>query len=62
MVIGDRLSSTYFKENKRLFHNFGNVLVRGLINKLFKRVVHLYNSFIIPRKRISVFDTINNYS
>lgn len=36
MVIGDRLSSTYFKENKRLFHNFGNVLVRKLINVLFK--------------------------
>ena len=36
MVIGDRLSSTYFKENKRPFHNFGNVLVRTLINKLFK--------------------------
>ena len=36
MVIGDRLSSTYFTENKRPFHNFGNKLVRGLINKLFK--------------------------
>lgn len=36
MVIGDRLSSTYFTENKRPFHNFGNVLVRGLINSLFK--------------------------
>ena len=36
MVIGDRLSSTYFQENKRPFHNFGNVLVRGLINGLFK--------------------------
>ena len=36
MVIGDRLSSTYFKENKRPFHNFGNRLVRGLINALFK--------------------------
>lgn len=35
MVIGDRLSSTYFEENKRPFHNFGNSLVRGLINKLF---------------------------
>lgn len=35
MVIGDRLSSTYFQENKRQFHNFGNVLVRELINKLF---------------------------
>ena len=36
MVIGDRLSSTYFKENKRPFHNFGNKVVRFLINKLFK--------------------------
>ncbi len=36
MVIGDRLSSTYFTENKRLFHNFGNRIVRFLINKLFK--------------------------
>ncbi len=36
MVIGDRLSSTYFQENKRFGHNFGNVLVRGLINRLFK--------------------------
>lgn len=36
MVIGDRLSSTYFSENKRMFHGFGNKLVRYLINKLFK--------------------------
>lgn len=36
MVVGDRLSSTYFEENKRLFHNFGNSLVRYSINKLFK--------------------------
>lgn len=36
MVIGDRLSSTYFQENKRPFHNFGNKLVRHLINTLFK--------------------------
>lgn len=35
MVIGDRLSSTYFKENKRAFHGLGNRLVRGLINTLF---------------------------
>ncbi|WP_026652395.1 glycosyltransferase family 2 protein [Butyrivibrio proteoclasticus] len=35
MVVGDRLSSTYFQENKRPFHNFGNSLVRGSINKLF---------------------------
>ncbi len=36
MVIGDRLSSTYFTENKRPFHNVGNKLVRFLINKIFK--------------------------
>lgn len=36
MVVGDRLSSTYFTENKRKFHNFGNVLVRTSINGIFK--------------------------
>lgn len=36
MVVGDRLSSTYFTENKRPFHNFGNSLVRSLINHMFK--------------------------
>lgn len=35
MVVGDRLSSTYFTENKRPFHNFGNSVVRGSINRLF---------------------------
>lgn len=35
MVVGDRLSSTYFSENKRPFHNFGNTLVRKSINMLF---------------------------
>ena len=40
MVIGDRLSSTYFTENKRPFHNFGNRIVRGLINGLFKSDIH----------------------
>ena len=35
MVVGDRLSSTYFKENKRLFHNTGNTIVRKSINSLF---------------------------
>lgn len=35
MVVGDRLSSTYFEENKRPFHNMGNSLVRGSINRLF---------------------------
>ena len=36
MVVGDRLSSTYFTENKRLFHNFGNSVVRWSINTLFR--------------------------
>ncbi|PNV62600.1 glycosyl transferase [Clostridium sp. chh4-2] len=36
MVVGDRLSSTYFEENKRMFHNFGNNIVRMSINRLFK--------------------------
>ena len=35
MVVGDRLSSTYFEENKRPFHNFGNSIVRSSINSLF---------------------------
>ncbi len=35
MVVGDRLSSTYFTENKRPFHNFGNTLMRTCINRLF---------------------------
>ena len=36
MVVGDRLSSTYFTENKRPFHSVGNVLVRKLVNRFFK--------------------------
>ena len=35
MVVGDRLSSTYYQENKRPFHNMGNSLVKGSINALF---------------------------
>ena len=35
MVVGDRLSSTYFTENKRPFHGVGNKLVRGLVNRIF---------------------------
>ncbi len=35
MVVGDRLSSTYFSENKRPFHNFGNTLMRICVNRLF---------------------------
>ncbi len=40
MVVGDRLSATYFTENKRRFHNTGNRLVRGLINRLFAASIH----------------------
>ena len=40
MVIGDRLSSTYFTETKRPFHNDGNRLVRFLINKIFNNNIH----------------------
>ena len=36
MVVGDRLSSTYFEENKRPFHNLGNSMVRAFINTIFK--------------------------
>lgn len=52
MVIGDRLSSTYFEENKRPFHNFGNTLVRNLINWLFhanvKDIMTGYRAFSRP--------------
>jgi len=40
MVVGDRLSSTYAKENKRRFHNFGNDLVRFSINRVFKTKIY----------------------
>ena len=36
MVVGDRLSTTYFRENDRMFHNAGNRLVRKLINSIFE--------------------------
>ena len=49
MVVGDRLSSTYFTENKRPFHNFGNNLVKNSINALFhsniKDVMTGYRAF-----------------
>ena len=49
MVVGDRLSSTYFTENKRPFHNFGNSIVRKSINALFgsdiKDVMTGYRAF-----------------
>lgn len=39
MVVGDRLSSTYYEENKRPFHNLGNALVKSSINLLFKNSI-----------------------
>lgn len=49
MIIGDGLSSTYYKENKRPFHNFGDDLVRWLINTIFKSnitdIMTVYRTF-----------------
>lgn len=46
MVIGDRLSSNYFTENKHLFHNFGNSLVLKSINHLFRCNFKKLNTFL----------------
>lgn len=40
MAVGDRLSGTYFTENKRAFHNFGNQLVRNSVNFFFRGNIH----------------------
>ena len=57
MVVGDRLSSTYFTENKRPFHNLGNGLVRASINHLFgsdiKDIMTGYRAFINRRMQVS---------
>ena len=50
MVIGDRLSSTYFAENKRAFHGFGNVLVRKFIN-----------TFFVKRESEKIIDVMTGY-
>ncbi len=61
MVIGDRLTSTYFTENKRLFHNAGNKLVRYLINKIFsgniKDIMTGYRAF--NKKFVKSFPVIS---
>lgn len=57
MVIGDRLSSTYFQENKRPFHNFGNRLVRGSINGLF----HAHVTDIMTGYRAFSFTFVKTY-
>ena len=46
MVIGDRLSSTYFEENKRRFHNSGNKLVRKLIPVIISEISFLKIKFM----------------
>ncbi len=57
MVIGDRLSSTYFTENKRPFHNAGNRLVRGSINKLF----HAHITDIMTGYRAMDYSFVKTY-
>ena len=57
MVVGDRLSSTYFTENKRLFHNFGNKIVRFLINKLFNANV----TDVMSGYRTFSYDFVKSY-
>lgn len=59
MLVGDRLSNkTYEEENKRPFHNFGNDLVRKLINKFFKSDLH----DILSGYRIFSYRFVKNYS
>ena len=62
MVIGDRLSSTYFTENKRPFHNMGNRIVRSLINHLFhsnvKDIMTGYRAF--SRLFVKSFPVLSN--
>ena len=57
MVIGDRLSSTYFDENKRLFHNFGNRLMRYSINKLF----HMHYNDILSGFRMFSYKFVKTF-
>lgn len=57
MVVGDRLSSTYFQENKRPFHNFGNKIVRFLINFLFKSKIE----DIMSGYRAFSYDFVKSY-
>ncbi|MDY3960515.1 glycosyltransferase family 2 protein [Romboutsia timonensis] len=62
MAIGDRLSSTYFRENKRPFHNTGNKLVRTLINKIFKSEVKdiMTGCRAFNRKFVKSFPVLSN--
>ena len=62
MAIGDRLSSTYFTENKRPFHNTGNRLVRLLINRIFKSEVKdiMTGCRAFNRKFVKSFPVLSN--
>lgn len=64
MVIGDRLSSTYFIENKRPFHNFGNKLVRWIVNKLFSKDKYINDIMTgyraLSKKTAKAFPCISN--
>ncbi len=52
MVVGDRLSSTYIKENKRAWHGIGNFLVRWLINKLWRvKVMDVMSGYRVFSRR-----------
>ena len=74
MVVGDRLSSTYFTENKRPFHNFGNSLVRKCINIMFKTQINdimtgyrafsyqFVKSFPVLSKGFEIETEMNTYS
>lgn len=62
MVVGDRLSSSYFSENKRPFHNMGNRLVRSLVNRLFKRrLADIMSGYrVISRRFVKNFPVISS--
>ena len=57
MVVGDRLSSTYAEQNKRLFHEFGNNLVRSFINHLF----HSHINDIMTGYRAFSYEFVKTY-
>lgn len=58
MVVGDRLSSTYFTENKRPFHNMGNTVVRKAVNVLF----HADIQDIMTGYRAFSYDFVKSYA
>ena len=61
MVIGDRLSTTYFSENQRSFHGFGNRLVRMLVNRIFHSDLHdiMTGSRAFSRRFVKAFPVLS---